>query len=49
MIALRALENFSIEIHKGEIIPPEVQSWLTRTGRIMELQKQKLVEIGRME
>ncbi len=32
-MCLKAIVPFDIHIEKGEIIPHEVQSWLTSTGR----------------
>lgn len=43
----KALKDFSIDFEKGQILPPELVSYLVRTGRIMSMVAAGELEIGR--
>lgn len=45
-MCLKALEPFDIHIAKGEIIPHEVQTWLTSTGRTHQYLESGKVALG---
>jgi len=45
-IYVKAITDFDIRILRGEILPSEVQGWLTRTGRITQLLTDKKAELG---
>ena len=42
----KAMVDFDIHILRGEILPPEVQGWLTSSGRIAQLIDDKKIELG---
>lgn len=48
-LALKAIVNFDIHIKQGEIIPPEVQTWLTATGRSHQYLEKGYVALGVIE